>query len=159
MNVRILGDPDTPAYAVCAELLLRRGHVITYDNPYIAIAPLLTRILTIGQIKEPELGTLIFHPSPLPYGRGASSIKYAYQRREPVTGATWFWADEGIDSGDICEQEIIKINHNQRPRDFYIEHVIPAMLRTLERVITAIEQGIIRRVPQAHEYSTYDRKQ
>lgn len=158
MRINILGDVGTPAYTACWQLIVERNHCMTADNPHLAIAPLLTRILGLEEITAPSFGTLIFHPSPLPYGRGASSIKYAYNRKEPITAATWFWADSGVDSGDICEQEIISIDHTRRPREFYELHVIPAMVRTLDRALEGIEQGIIRRVPQRHEYATYDRR-
>lgn len=158
MRINILGEPGTPAYIACWQLIVERNHRLTADDPHLSIAPLLTRILSIEEINAPSLGTLIFHPSPLPYGRGASAIKYAYNRREPVSAATWFWADSGIDSGDICEQEILKIDHTRRPREFYELHVIPAMVRTLDRALEAIEQGYIRRVPQRDEHASYDRR-
>lgn len=158
MRINILGEKGTPAYVACHQLIVERNHYVTSESPHLAIAPLLMRILGMNEIKAPDIGTLIFHPSPLPYGRGASSLKYAYNRREPVTAATWFWADAGIDTGDICEQEIIGIDHTKRPREFYELHVIPAMVRTLDRALEGIEQGYARRVPQQHEYATYDRK-
>jgi len=158
MRINVLGDKTTQAYTACCDLIRGRGHQVTSYDPALAIAPLLTRIISLEEINGPELGTLIFHPSPLPYGRGASSIKYACMRREPVTAATWFWANSGIDTGDICEQEIITIDHTLRPRDLYELHIIPAMLRTLEQVLTNLEDGFVRRVPQRHEYATYDRK-
>ena len=110
------------------------------------------------ELKEPLFGTLIFHPSPLPYGRGASSIKWAYKRHEPITAATWFWADSGFDTGDICEQEIVKIDYDLRPRDFYEQHIIPAMLRTLERCLNGISNGFQRRIPQVEMYATFDKR-
>ena len=42
----------------------------------VAIAPLLIERVSNEELAEPNLGTLIFHPSPLPYGRGAS-LRYA----------------------------------------------------------------------------------
>jgi len=158
MRINILGDKGTPAYIACWQLIVERNHRVTSDNPHLAIAPLLTRILSLEEIKEPDIGTLIFHPSPLPYGRGASAIRYAYKRKEPITAATWFWADSGIDSGDICEQEIIKIELSRGPREFYEAHILPAMVRTLDRALESIEQGVIRHIPQQREYATYDRK-
>ena len=158
MRINILGNPGTLAYTACWQLIVERNHCMTADDPHLSIAPLLTRILGLEEINAPLLGTLIFHPSPLPYGRGASAIKYAYNRKEPITAATWFWADSGIDSGDICEQEIIRIDHTRRPREFYEQYVIPAMVRTLDRALESIEQGLIRRVPQQHEHASYDRK-
>ena len=136
------------------------GYSFCTDEPTdLAIAPLLTEKLSFSEISAPLYGTLIFHPSPLPHGRGASSIKWAYKRKEPMTAATWFWANDGkIDSGDICEMEIIKIDYALQPREFYGIHVLPALERTLERALVAIAGGYIRRVPQIEAYSSFDYK-
>jgi methionyl-tRNA formyltransferase len=160
MKIEILGNRDTEAYQLAYNLLISLGHKIvtrSEQSPDIAVAPLLTDILSTEDLFKPLCGTLIFHPSPLPYGRGASAIKYAYRRKEPITAATWFWADEGIDSGDICEQEIIKIDYDLRPREFYVQDVLPAMIRTLERAIKSIALGVRRRIPQVDRYSSYDK--
>lgn len=159
MNIVILGDSSTEAYKAAPELVVKMGHNIIYaydENADIAIAPLLNTILSPSDVYAPRLGTLIFHPSPLPYGRGAKAIKMAYRRREQITAATWFWANAGIDKGDICEQEIIRIDLEIRPREFYERDIIPAMMRTLERALSDIEKGIIRRVPQIEAFATYD---
>jgi len=159
MVVKILGDENTPAYQAAERLINRLGFTAAGEAPLytdVAIAPLLTRILPEGEIEKPAYGTLIFHPSPLPFGRGASAIKHAYRRKDAITAATWFWADKGIDTGDICEQEIIKVDYGVRPRDFYTNDVLPAMIRTLERALLNLSRGIVRRVPQIEKYSTYD---
>ncbi|MBB4034906.1 methionyl-tRNA formyltransferase [Dysgonomonas hofstadii] len=159
MKVAILGKDHTRAYIEARKLVLSLGHEAVSDinGAELAIAPLLTDILSPGQIYAPKYGTLIFHPSPLPYGRGASAIKWAYKRNEPITAATWFWANlYKVDSGDICEQEVIKIDYSLPPREFYDVHAVPALLRTLERALTGIAAGHIRRVPQVQAYSTFD---
>jgi len=159
MTVKILGDEGTAAHTAAKAVVEGLGHRVD-DGRYfvvdLAIAPLLTRIIPAGELNKPIHGTLIFHPSPLPYGRGASAIKWAYRRGEPVTAATWFWADAGIDTGDICEQEIVRIDHTLRPREFYERDVIPAMTRTLTRALNDIARGRIRRVPQLERHATYD---
>jgi formyltetrahydrofolate dehydrogenase len=159
MIIDILGDKNTRAYEEAKWVCTSAGHTITYGSHFIkhlAIAPLLTYKLSQAQINEPLHGTLIFHPSPLPYGRGKRSIKYSYERREPVTAATWFWANDKYDAGDICEQEIIKIDYNISPREFYEQHIIPGMVRTLARALNDLDRGIKRKVPQVERYSSYD---
>ena len=155
----ILGDKSTVAYSAAKEIVIELGHTVTDGSHFIvhiAIAPLLTEKLSESKLNEPILGTLIFHPSPLPYGRGASSIKWAFIRHEPITAATWFWANSEYDAGDICEQEIIKIDYEMRPREFYEKHIIPGMMRTLKRCLNDLQKGIIRRVTQEQRYATYD---
>jgi methionyl-tRNA formyltransferase len=85
-----------------------------------------------------------------------SAIRWAYRRKEPITAATWFWANDKLDAGDICEQEIVKIDYNLSPREFYEEHVIPAMLHTLERCLNGVSNGFKRQIKQIEEYATYD---
>jgi formyltetrahydrofolate dehydrogenase len=159
MVIKIIGDSGSEAYKKALELIKQLGHAV-HDNTYfycdLAIAPLATKKIPLHELNEPLLGTLIFHPSPLPYGRGASSIRWAYRRKEPITGASWFWANGDLDAGDICESEIIKIDYALSPREMYNRHVLPALLRTLKRSLINIEKGFIRRVPQVHDYSTYD---
>lgn len=161
MVVRILGDENTAAFAGAKAVVESLGHTVddgSYFCVQLAIAPLLTRIIPETELNEPIYGTLIFHPSPLPYGRGASAIKHAYRRKEPITAATWFWADKGIDSGDICELEIVKVDYDVRPREFYERDIVPALCRTLERALKDIDRGIFRRVPQVERFATYDKR-
>ena len=160
LKVKMLGNKSEQAYMEAHSLVYRLGFSTVEDNIMadVAIAPLLNERLTIEQINEPTFGTLIFHPSPLPYGRGASAIRWAYKRHEPITAATWFWADEGLDTGDICEQEIVRIDYGLRPRDFYTRHILPAMLRTLERALRGLARGQRRSVPQIAAYSSFDKR-
>lgn len=161
MVIKILGARETAAFAAAEGVIKRLGHAV-YDNTYfycdLSIAPLLTKKIPDFDLLEPIHGTLIFHPSPLPWGRGPSSIRWAYKRSEPITAATWFWANSVFDGGDICESEIIKIDYGMSPKEFYHAHMLPALERTLERSLKAISSGFIRRVPQVGEYSSYDRK-
>lgn len=102
MVVKILGNSDTTAYKEAERVVKSLGLAVwneTYFFVDVAIAPLLIEKVSNEELAEPNLGTLIFHPSPLPYGRGASSIRWAYRRQEPITAATWFWADSGLDTG------------------------------------------------------------
>ena len=164
MKVRILGDKNTAAYQVAAQLVTTKGHTLFDDSEEylgddyvdLSIAPLLQRKIDSTTVKEPKYGTLIFHPSPLPYGRGASAIRWAYRRNEPVTAATWFWANDKLDAGDICEQEVLTIDYSLTPKEFYAQHVIPAMVRTLERALNALSIGLKREIKQVEKYATYD---
>ena len=159
MKVHIIGGGTLHPTAIKAVKECGHQVVDTLDGSDVAIAPLLTYIIPYSELSKPRYGTLIFHPSPLPYGRGASAIRWAYRRGEPITAATWFWANDGkVDSGDICEMEILKTIPTMRPRVFYELHVVPAMDRTLKRCLNAISRGYIRRVPQLEEHSSFDYK-
>lgn len=80
MVVKILGNSDTTAYKEAERVVKSLGLAVwneTYFFVDVAIAPLLIERVSNEELAEPNLGTLIFHPSPLPYGRGASSIRWA----------------------------------------------------------------------------------
>ncbi|MCL2856190.1 MAG: hypothetical protein FWE19_00500 [Oscillospiraceae bacterium] len=148
-----------PIIQACLELVANR-HWLELDirSADIAIAPLLTTILTPGAIQLPRVGTLVFHPSLLPRHRGADAIRWAFKLGETYTGVTWFWPDAGIDTGDICEQEVVAILPGETPREFYTRAVMPAAVRTLARALEDIAAGHPRRVPQQHEHGTYETK-
>lgn len=158
LTVDIIGRKDCSAYRLAEQVVAKCGYSIVSDTSIadVAIAPLLTEKISEEMISRPLYGTLIFHPSPLPYGRGSAAIKWAYKRKEPITAATWFWADRGLDTGDICEQEIVRINYDLRPREFYEQDILPAMARTLERALREIADGRLRKIPQIEKYASFD---
>ncbi len=73
------------------------------------------------------------------------------------TGATWFWADAGLDTGDICEQEVVAIP-DKRPRDFYEQDMLPACVKLLRYAIADLQAGIVRRRPQNEQAAREEEK-
>lgn len=153
-------DPEVDASKFAITTLLENECEIVdeINESDIAIAPLLNKKLTKQQYEAPTIGTLIFHPSLLPRHRGPDAIKWAYRMNESYTGVTWFWCSEGYDEGDICDQEIVELNKEVKPGAFYSAEILPAMQRTLGRIIRDLKVGIIRRVPQNHTAATYESK-
>ncbi len=129
------------------------------DSPLratVAIAPLLTRILRPNDLAAPVLGTLVFHPSALPYRRGPDAIRWALAAGERVSAATWFWADPGIDTGPICEQEVVVLAPGERPGVAYRSRFQPAALRALGRALRSVSTGTVRRLDQDPALATYE---
>jgi len=159
MNIKILSSYHGEAFKEVTKLLIDMGHDIDTRRAFVVdlvICPDYDVLLTEDELNEPQIGVLVFHPSPLPRMRGKDAIKRQYKAGDKVGGGTWFWATSGIDNGDICEQEITIIDHSIRPRDYYTDKIIPLMVRTLERALTGISKGNIRRVGQHinNEYTT-----
>lgn len=121
-----------------------------------AIAPLLKRKLKPSEIIEPALGTLIFHPSILPYHRGPDAIRWAVAMGERVSGVTWFWADAGLDTGPICEQEPVVLAVGESAGRAYHTRFVPAGVRALRRAVEGIAADRPRRVAQESALSTYE---
>jgi methionyl-tRNA formyltransferase len=158
MKVCVLGDRELPIVQACLAVLQAKGVEIVdrLDGADVAIAPLLTEKLTLDEVAKTKAGVLIFHPSLLPRHRGRDSIKWAFKQGETYTGATWFWAGEGLDTGDICEQEVLAIRPDERPREFYERAVIPSAARMLGYIIEDLAKGVVRRRPQQHENATFE---
>lgn len=141
-----------------ARICAARGLARTFDPAYavVAIAPLLTRKLTRSTWEAPAHGTLIFHPSALPYRRGPDAIRWTLRSGERVSAATWFWCNEGLDTGPVCEQEVVVLKPGESPGRAYHTRFIPAGLRALQRALDGILAGHPRRVSQDSALATYD---
>jgi methionyl-tRNA formyltransferase len=121
-----------------------------------AIAPRLMRKLTEAEWSEPELGTLIFHPSILPCHRGPDAIRWAIAEGDRVSGVTWFWCNDGLDTGPICEQEPVVLRSGESPGRAYHTRFVPAGIRALGRAVAGIAADAVRRVPQDPDLATYE---
>lgn len=60
----------------------------------------------------PEYGTFNLHASLLPDYRGAAPINWAIMNGETKTGATTFYIDDKIDTGEVILQESTSISEN-----------------------------------------------
>ena len=150
LSVYVYGDRAEASVRKAIKLAEEKGASIA-DYPAsadVAIAPMLQQFLTMEEIEAPRYGTLIFHPSLLPRHRGRDAIAWALEAGEAYTGATWFWADEGVDSGPICEQEVLAVKPGIHPITFYMKKVIPSCLRMLGYILDDLDAGYVRRRPQ-----------
>jgi len=153
----LIGDPELPVVRACRAVLAAKGvEPFGGFDADVVVAPLLTSKVSPEDIGRLKLGLLIFHPSLLPRHRGRDSIKWAYRLGETYTGATWFWADDSWDTGDVCEQEVLAIVPGESPREFYERAVVPSAARLLGYIVDDLQRGIVRRRPQQHESATFE---
>lgn len=140
--------------------LLDRLYWRLADSPAaatVALAPRLHRRLPAADLAAPLHGTLIFHPSALPYRRGPDAIRAAVAAGDRVSGATWFWGTDQLDAGPICEAEVVVLRPGESAGRAYHTRFIPAGLRALERALKSIALGTPRRIAQDESLATYDR--
>lgn len=142
----------------CRMLLLTLGmeRVDAPGDADVSIAPLLNVRLAPEVYSAPRLGTLVFHPSALPFRRGPDAVRNAVLAGDRVSAATWFWCAEGWDMGDVCEQEVVVLAPGESAGRAYHGRFVPAGLRALERAALGILAGNPRRVPQDSALATYD---
>ena len=109
-----------------------------------------------------RLGWIGYHPSLLPRHRGKSSIEWAIKMGDPITGGTIFWLNAGIDRGDIAYQDWVWIppglleNPKKGARYLWNEELIEVGLRLYAKALEDISGGLIIRVPQRSDVSTFE---
>ena len=86
--------------------------IIDYNVKLLVLAGYM-RLLSKNFVKSlPSKFIVNVHPSLLPKYKGMNAIKQALDDSAQYTGVTIHYVDEGMDSGSIIKQNIIKINEN-----------------------------------------------
>ncbi|UTR12130.1 methionyl-tRNA formyltransferase [Evansella sp. LMS18] len=70
-------------------------------------------------LETPTHGCIGMHPTLLPIGRGRAAIPWAIIKGLKETGVTMFKLDEGVDTGDIIGQGVIKIDQKTTATELY----------------------------------------
>ncbi|WP_147534480.1 formyltransferase family protein [Bacillus marasmi] len=70
-------------------------------------------------LEAPTYGCIGMHPTLLPTGRGRAAIPWAIIKGLEETGVTMFKLDEGVDTGDIIGQGVIKLNQKTTATQLY----------------------------------------
>lgn len=99
----------------------------------------------------PVLGT---HPTLLPRGRGRHALGHVLNRKLPFSGLTFFWIDEGVDTGDIFFQKHYKVSSQDDLRSLY-EKMKGAVSELLPTIIQLLQHGDEIRTPQDDDKATY----
>ena len=142
--------------ALCAAFGL--GRAARPEHALFSLAPCWRRRIPTSELLAPASGVLVFHPSPLPHGRGPDAIRAAVSAGERVGAATWFWASEGLDEGDLCEQEFFVLDPSESPGRAYHTRYVPAGVRSLSRAVCGIIDGCPRRVRQDSSLASWHAK-
>lgn len=94
-----------------------KSYLETIPFDYIALAGYM-RILTPEFVKRYNKRVINIHPSLLPSFKGATAIEDAFNYGVRVSGVTIHYIDEGIDTGEIIEQEIIYVDDDETFESF-----------------------------------------
>lgn len=103
-------------------------------------------------------GALVGHPSLLPRHRGRSSVEWTVRMRDAITGFTYFWADNGVDTGPIAAQEWCHVDPAWNASDLWREALFPLGIAMLEPMLKQLESegqyGMWR--PQDSRFATFE---
>ena len=106
-------------------------------------------------LRLPSVGVIGFHPSKLPDNRGRGVIAWTILQRRDATGATLFWMDEGMDSGDLVFQRELFIDPDETALTLIAKQK-RALCSMLAEMVGYLRRGEdLPRKPQDHSLATY----
>ena len=106
-----------------------------------------SRLLKIEFLNIPRLGVIGYHPSALPRNRGRHPIRWAVVLGLKKTASTFFFVNEGADTGDIVSQVEVVISSNDSARNLYDKLTLTARAQLIE-VLDKVKNNSLKRVPQ-----------
>lgn len=104
--------------------------IISYNYPH---------IITADIVKEYHTHAINLHISYLPWNRGADPNFWSFMDNTPK-GVTIHYIDEGIDTGDIIAQKLVRLSAKDTLRTNY-EKLHKAMLDLFEKTWPSISSG------------------
>ncbi len=126
-------------------------------EPDVMVVIAFGQILSKELLEVPSYGCVNIHASLLPKYRGAAPIQWAVINGDEETGITTMQMDEGMDTGDMLEKIVIKLDEKETGGSLFDRMSLlggDLILSTLDK----LEKGSIMRTPQNHSQATYVKK-
>lgn len=105
----------------------------------------------------PSMGVLGYHPTKLPQNRGRHPLIWTLALGLKTSASTFFFMDEGADSGDILSQKEFDVCMTDNAQSLY-EKITHTALSQIEQFLPQLEQNNYQRLAQHHQESNYWRK-
>jgi methionyl-tRNA formyltransferase len=125
-------------------------------NADLAILAFVTLIVPERILYAPRYKSICFHPSLLPRHRGASGINWALIQGDAETGVTWFWPDQGIDTGPILIQKRVPISDSDTVGSIYFNTLFPMGIDAMVEAVDLIKSGRAPAIVQDESKATYE---
>jgi len=108
-------------------------------------------------LKIAPLGVVGYHPALLPKNRGRHPIIWALALGLTETASTFFFMDEGADSGDILSQVKVKITSSDAAGSLY-KNLSDVARKQVSQFTAQLAGGNSPRIKQNHSQANYWRK-
>ena len=95
----------------------------------------------------PPIGVIGYHPTQLPKNRGRHPLIWALTLGLEESASTFFFMDEGVDTGDILSQVDFEISYQDNAQSIY-DKVIEIALCQIEKFVPELEQGKYSKIKQ-----------
>ena len=116
-----------------------------------------SQLLKTDLLNLAPLGVLGYHPAALPANRGRHPLIWALILGLNETASTFFFMDDGVDSGDIVSQYPIKISENDNAGTLY-KRITETALEQIDEFLPTLQSGDCKRIKQDHSKSNTWRK-
>jgi methionyl-tRNA formyltransferase len=116
-----------------------------------------SRLLNSSLLRLPKLGVIGFHPAALPENRGRHPLIWTLVLGLKETASSFFFMDEGTDSGDLLSQVIVPIVPTDDASSLY-QRVTDTAMEQLHDFVPRLAAGEIQRSPQEHQFAIVWRK-
>lgn len=111
INVRLYDLPDKREGLTTPEAI----DAFNQNDPDIGVFASMTTIAPKEIFDGPKMGTLIYHNSLVPEGRGGSAMENALMKGKKMGGISIILADEGADTGDVILQSPMELRDYDTP--------------------------------------------
>ncbi len=116
-----------------------------------------SQIIRKPLLEIPPMGIVGYHPAALPFNRGRHPLIWALVLGLPETASTFFFMDEGVDSGDILTQQIVAIRHTDNAQSLY-ERITQVAISQIRDFVPRLMEKRYDRYPQDHQKANAWRK-
>jgi methionyl-tRNA formyltransferase len=140
-------------------VLAQAGRITAADIPPacdLIIAAHSHAFIASEAISAARLGAIGYHPSLLPRHRGRDAVRWAIHMREPVTGGTVYWLDDGADTGPVAAQDWCHVRPGDSAADLWRRDLAPLGLKLLARVLDDLDSGRVVREVQDPALATWE---
>lgn len=113
-----------------------------------------SQIVKRAVLELPTQACIGFHPALLPQNRGRAVIPWTILQGLHCSGATLFYLDAGMDTGDILIQKAFAVEPDETARTLYSK-VTTVLREMIREALPLLENGNLPRYPQDHSKASY----
>ncbi|PHO11966.1 methionyl-tRNA formyltransferase [Malaciobacter marinus] len=126
-------------------------------NPDIIFCFGWSNLIKKNLLKLSPMGVIGYHPAKLPQNRGRHPLIWALALGLKKSASTFFFMDEGADSGDILSQKYFDILDTDDAQTLY-NKVIDTTLIQIEDFVPKLQNNSYERIKQSHNLANTWRK-
>ena len=116
-----------------------------------------SRLIKRPLLELPPLGVIGFHPAALPANRGRHPLIWALVLGLQETASTFFFMNEGADSGDILSQVKLSIDESDDAGSLYAR-ITEVAMEQIRDFVPRLASGTVPRLVQDHQKANVWRK-